>query len=208
MTITTYQELKVAIQDWSKRSDTLSLLDTFIDMAEAKMWANGVEPLRLRDMETATTGVTSITTRYMALPTRYLELRRLKINLTQGDLRLQYAPIDQMRISPSSGLPKFFTITSQVEFDRISDTVYTVGIDYLQTIAPLTAAAPTNAILTRFPMIYLWGSLAALYQWALQPDRADYYYKQFLSAISEANLQDRRGRYGPAPAIKMEGPTP
>lgn len=208
MTITTYQELKVAIQDWSKRSDTLSLLDTFIDMAEAKMWANGVEPLRLRDMETATTGVTSITTRYMSLPTRYLELRRLKINLTQGDLRLQYAPIDQMRISTSAGLPKFFTITSQVEFDRISDVVYTVGIDYLQTIAPLTAAAPTNAVLTRFPMIYLWGSLAALYQWAMQPDKADYYYQQFLSAISEANLQDRRGRYGPAPAIKMEGPTP
>jgi len=208
MTIQTYAELKTAIQDWSKRSDTNSLLDTFIDIAEAEMYANGQESLRIRDMEVATTGVTSITTRYMALPTRYLEFRRLKINLTQGDLRLQFAPIDQMRISPTSGLPKFFTVTSQVEFDRISDTVYTLGIDYYQSLAPLTAAAPTNAILTRFPTIYLWGSLAALYQWAVQPDKADYYYTQFLGAIGKANMQDRKGRYGPAPAIKMEGPTP
>lgn len=206
--LTTYAELKQGIQDWSKRSDTLSLLDTFIDLAEAEMYANGQESLRIRDMETSTTGVTSITTRYMTLPTRYLEFRRLKINLTQGDLRLQYSPIDQMRISPTSGLPKFFTITSQVEFDRISDTVYTVGVDYYQSLTPLSAAAPTNAILTRFPTIYLWGSLSALYQWAMQPDKADYYYTQFLGAIAKANLQDRKGRYGPAPAIKMEGPTP
>lgn len=208
MAITTYQELKVAIQDWSKRSDTLSMLDTFIDLAEVEMYANDGESLRIRDMEVATTGVTSITTRYMALPTRFIEFRRLKVNLTQGDLRLQFSPIDQMRISPTSGLPKFFTVTSQVEFDRISDQVYTVGIDYYQTLAPLTAAAPTNAILTRFPTIYLWGSLAALYQWSMQPDKALYYHQQFLAGISRANLQDRKGRYGPAPAIKMEGPTP
>lgn len=208
MTISTYQELKVAIQDWSKRSDTLSLLDTFIDLAEAEMYANAEEPLRLRDMETSTTGVTSITTRYMNLPTRYLAFKRLKLNLTQGDLRLQFSPIDQMRISPTAGLPKFFTVGSQVEFDRISDQVYTVGIDYYQSLTPLSDAAPTNAILTRFPTIYLWGALSALWQWGKKLDESDYYYKQFLGAIAKANLQDRRGRYGPAPTIRMEGPTP
>lgn len=206
--ITTYAELKVAIQDWSKRSDTLSLLDTFIDLAESELYANSGEPLRLRDMEVSATGVTSTTTRFMVLPTRYLELRRIKLNLAQGDLKLDYATPAAMVIKPQAGMPKFFTLNSQIEFDRISDIVYTVETQYFQTLVPLSAAAPTNAILTRFPSIYLWGSLAALYQWSKQPDQSDYYYQQFLGAISKANLQDRKGRYGPVPSIKMQCPTP
>lgn len=208
MTIQSYQELKVAIQDWSKRSDTLSLLDTFIDLAESEMYANAAEPLRIRDMEVATTGVTSITTRYMALPTRYLELRRLKLNLASGDLKLEYNTPVSMVIRPHAGMPKFFTINSQIEFDCVSDVVYTAGIDYYQSLAPLSASNTTNAILTRFPSIYLWGALASLYQWALQPEQAAYYYQLFLDSISRANMQDRRGRYGPAPTIRMVGPTP
>lgn len=206
--ITTYSELKVAIQDWSKRTDTLSLLDTFIDLAESEMYANAGESLRLRDMEVSATGLTSITTRFLALPTRYLELRRIKLNLAQGDLKLDYETPAAMIINPQSGMPKFFTLNSQIEFDRISDIVYTVETQYFQMLAPLSAAAPTNAILTRFPSIYLWGALAALYQWAKLPDQADYYYQQFLGAISKANLQDRKGRYGPVPSIKMQCPTP
>lgn len=208
MTISSYSELKVAIQDWSKRTDSLSLLDTFIDLAESEIYANANEPLRLRDMEVAATGLTSTTTRFLAFPTRYLELRRIKINLAQGDLKLDYETPAAMIIKPQKGMPKFYTLNSQIEFDRVSDIVYTVEMQYFQSFAPLTATNTTNALLTRFPTIYLWGALAALYQWAKQPDQSDYYYQQFLGAISKANLQDRKGRYGPTPSIKMQGPTP
>lgn len=206
--ISTYQELKVAIQDWSKRTDTLSLLDTFIDLTESELYANAGESLRLRDMETSTTGLTSTTTRVLALPARYLELRRIKLNLTQGDIQLDYVTPTGLVIFPTASRPKCFTLTSQIEFDRISDKIYTVDMQYFQSLIPLSAAAPTNAILTRFPSLYLWGCLSALYQWARQPDQADYYYQQFMGGISNANLQDRRGRYGPSPTIRMQGPTP
>lgn len=208
MTILSYAELKVAIQDWSKRTDTNSLLDTFIDLAESEMYANALGPLRIRDMETSTTGVTSITTRYMALPTRFLEFRRVKLNLNDGDLKLDYCTPVAMVIRPHASMPAWFSVTSQVEFDCVSDQVYTVGIDYYQSLVPLSATATSNAILTRFPTIYLWGALAGLYQWAKQPDQAQYYYDQFMGAIAKANMSDKRGRYGPAPSIRMVGPTP
>ncbi len=208
MTIQTYAELKQGIIDWSKRSDTLSLLDTFIDLAESEMYGNTAQPLRIRDMETSATGSTSTTLRTLALPTRFLEFRRVKINQASGDLKLEYATPEAIPIRPHAGMPKWFTVTSTLEFDCVADQAYTVEMQYFQSLVPLSASAPANAILTRFPTIYLWGSLAALFQWAKQLDQADYYYQQFLGAISKANQQDNRGRYGPGPTVKMVGITP
>lgn len=207
MTISTYAELKVAIQSWSKRSDILDQLDTFIDIAESTMYANPDCSLRVRDMEARATGSTSITDRFVALPTRYLQMRQVKLNLDAGDYFLTPATPETMGIDSRASVPTEYCVTSQVELNRVSDQVYEIEFLYYQTLAPLTSVATTNAILTRFPQIYLYGAMFALAQWSMQPDMEAKYYNAFIRAIQGANNQDKRGRYH-QPAMRVAGVTP
>jgi hypothetical protein len=207
MAISTYAELKQSLIDYSKRNDILSLVDTFIDIAESTMYANPDCSLRVRDMEARATASTSITTRFIALPTRYLEMRQAKLNLAHGDFMLESRTPETLPIWNRASTPTLYAVTSQVELNCISDQIYTAEFLYYQTLAPLTSGAPTNAILTRFPQIYLYGALFALYQWMMNEDRAAYYYQAFIKAIQGANNQDRRGRFH-QPVIRSMEITP
>jgi hypothetical protein len=113
-----------------------------------------------------------------------------------------------MYISQDSGIPGVYTITSQLEFDRSPDSAYTIEYQYYAILTALSATNTTNAVLTRFPNIYLYGALWALYLWALQEDKAEYYYGKFRQAIQTANREDSKGRHGPAPAMRYGGSTP
>lgn len=205
MPISTYAELKVAIQNWSKRSDTLSVLDDFIDLAEADIW----QRLRIRDMEAEASINSSITVRTASLPSDFLQARKLKIDRTSlDDVVLGYETPMNLRVIESVGLPLYFTITNQIELDRVSDQVYAMKLQYYKSLTALSGAAPTNAVLTRFPMVYLYASLFHYGQWAQDDAFITRYAALAESAIDAANRTDRRGRFGPAPAIKMNEPTP
>lgn len=205
--ISTYAELKAAIQSWAKRSDILDQLDTFIDVAESTMYANPDASLRVRDMETRATWTLSTADRYEPLPARYLQVRQVKLNRDSGDRFLEYKSPEAIAISPDAGIPWEYTITSQIEFDRVPDDTYAIEFLYYASLAPLTSSATTNAILTRFPMVYLYGCLYAFYQWSMQEDRSTYYYNAFIKAIQGANSLDKRGRYH-QPAGRIMGVTP
>lgn len=207
MALDSYANLKVSIIEWSKRSDILSLTDDFIDIAESLMYSNPDAQLRIRDMETRATGALSTADRYEALPTRYLQMRQVKLNLAHGDFLIDYQAPESMILKDVAGVPCFYTISNQIEFDRVPDDTYQIEFLYYQTLAPLSASATTNAILTRFPHIYLYGALYACADWALQPEQAAAYYQRFIAAIRGANQQDRRGRYHGA-TVRVAAVTP
>lgn len=202
MSLSTYLGLKDAIESWSHRNDVASRLDDFIDLAEAEM----LKWVRIRDMETRATAVTS--GRYLALPTDFLEMRRIRMVSGAQYFEVLSSTPEGMYITQDSGMPKLFTVTSQVEFDRTPDSAYTAEMQYYAKPAALSATNTTNSILTKYPSIYLFGSLWALYQWALQEDKAEYYYGKFLAAVQSANREDKKGRHGPAPAMRYGGATP
>lgn len=202
MSLDTYLGLKDAIESWSHRNDVAARLDDFIAIAESEM----LKWLRIRDMETRSTAVTN--GRYISLPPGFLEMRRLKmISGAQYFELLQTTP-EGMHITQDSGIPKLFIVSSQIEFDRTPDSTYTVEMQYYAAPTALSSTTTTNAILTRFPSIYLFGSLWALYQWSLQEDKSEYFNQKFMQAIQSANREDKKGRHGPAPAMRYGGPTP
>ncbi len=209
MALDNYSNLKAEIIDWSHRDDLDTRIDTFIDLAETEMLANVVEPLQIRAQETRTSFVTSITDRFAALPTGYQSSRKLRIQIVDGEsYELRYRTPSQLNIKSSTGQPQFFTITDQIEFDRVSDQVYTGEIQYYASFTTLSSSNTTNDVLTDHPNIYLFGSLWALNKFAEQPGRADSYYSMFINSIKGANNQDKLGRYGPAPQMRVEGSTP
>lgn len=202
MSLTTYLGLRDAIEAWSHRNDVASRLDDFIDMAESEM----LKWLRIRDMETRSTAMTA--GRYLSLPPAFMEMRRLQIVSGTQYFEILQATPEGMKITADSGMPKLFVVTSQLEFDRVPDSTYTVEMQYYAKPTALSSSNTSNAVLTRFPSIYLFGSLWALYQWSLQEDKAEYFNQKFMQAIQSANREDKKGRHGPAPAMRYGGPTP
>lgn len=202
MSLTTYLGLRDAIESWSHRNDVASRIDDFIDLAESEM----LKWLRIRDMETRSTAVTS--GRYLALPPGFLEMRRLRMISGAQYFELLQSTPEGMYITQDSGMPKLFTVTSQLEFDRTPDSAYTVEMQYYGKPDALSNTNTTNAILTRYPSIYLFGALWALYQWTLQEDKSEYFYSKFMAAVTSANREDKKGRHGPAPAMRYGGSTP
>ena len=209
MSLDSYENLKVEIIDWSHRDDVDPKIDTFIDLAETEMYSNTVEPLKIRGGETRAAFSTNTTDRFAALPAGYQSSRKLRIQIVNGEsIELRYRTPSQLNISSTTGLPQFFTVTDQIEFNRVSDQVYTGEIQYYQEFTPLSDTVSTNFVLTGEPNIYLFGTLWALFEWAEQPQTADKYYRRFINAIVGANNNANDGRYGPAPVMRIEGSTP
>jgi hypothetical protein len=136
-------------------------------------------------------------------------MRKIRIQVVNGEsVELHYRTPAQLELISSAGIPRFFTITDQIEFDRVSDQVYTGEIQYFQDFTVLSDSNTSNAVLTNYPTIYLFGALWALNNWAEEPEKAGMYYQQFINAIMGANNKDQLGRYGPVPQMRIEGTIP
>ena len=209
MSLDTYANLKTEIIEWSHRDDLDLKIDTFIDLAESEMFANTVEPLQLRDEETLVAFATSITDRFVALPTGYQSMRKVRIQIVNGEsYELDYRTPNQLNILSSTGMPNFFTITDQVEMERVSDQVYAGEFQYYQDFTALSTSNTANAVLTNYPTVYLFGALCALKKHTEEPSAAAGYYQDFINAIRGANNKSKIGRYGPAPVMRTEGSVP
>jgi hypothetical protein len=208
MALDNYSNLKASIEDWSHRNDVSERLDDFIRIAEQEMFNNTVEVLNVRGQEADSTTTTSTNTRFHSLPADYLSMRRILLDDRTTDAQqfeLKYYTPEVLPISSRVGRPTLFTVTSQIEFNCPTDQAYDIDILYYAKPTALSAANTTNIVLTETPSVYLYGSLWALYQWALDLEKAEYFYNKFLSAIVGANKNNRKGRYGPAPVQRLEG---
>ena len=209
MALDNYSNFKQAIVRLSGRNDIATeIVDEALTIADAEIYANAVAPLRLRAMETRSTTSADTASRFLALPDGFLAMRRLKVSLSGGDCDIRYRTPEQLPSYNQSGIPRFFTVTSQLEFDRTPDSDYTIEMQYFRRFDIISDANPTNEILTSFPHIYSYGTLAYVYKFAAEEEKSQFYYNEFINAIAGANKQDKRGRHGPAPIQRIEGPTP
>jgi len=208
MALDSYSNLKDAVIDFSHRNDISDKLDDFILLAEETMFANPDFPLQLRQIETRATATTSTTDQFLALPDGFLTMRRLKLVLSGYDADVRFQAPEQMQTVGSSGIPAFFTVTSQIEFDRVTDSDYTVEMQYTAIPTGLSSSNTTNVILDNHPAVYLYGCLWALFGWANDDAQEAKYLAKFIGQIQGINKQYKLGRYGPGMAMRIEGSTP
>lgn len=201
MTIASYSELKVAIQDWLKRSDCLNKLDTFIDLAEVDIWS----VLRVREMEARATASTSTSTRFVELPDGFIKMRQLMLTVNDIQRDADFVPLKNMAIIDSTGVPYQFSVTTQIEFNRVPDQAYDIEMDYFRSLTALSSGNATNDVLAYYPMIYLAGCLMHAFRWAMMLDDAEYWQAQFDKSVAQANRKSRNGRHGPAPSTMIHG---
>jgi hypothetical protein len=209
MPINNYANLKEAIHRRSKRDDvTDSMLDEYIDQAESEAYYNVESPLRFRSMESRQTISASTSSRFLPLPTNYVAMRALHIIGSNINEDIIYRTPEQIEVINSAGKPRFFTVTTQLEFDRVPDDDYTIEMQLYAKIAALSSSNTTNDLLTEAPNVYLFGCLWALFDEFQEFDLSNMYYQRFIGALKGVNKTYRRGRHAIGARIRIEGATP
>lgn len=204
MSYADYDELQKEIVDWSHRGDLGTKIPDFITLAENAMYSNDQEVLTTRSMETISTALTA--GQYLALPDNFESARSVRLVTGDNGGYLKFQAPEQMRKDVSGGRPNFFTIVgNELQFDRTPDSEYTIEIQYFRKAIPLSDDNLTNEILTNHPSIYLFGALTALFSYSQDTEQQIKYNQMFIGAIKGANKADKKGRYGPALSMSIEG---
>ena len=203
MALDTFDNLVKEIVDWSHRGDLGTKINDFIQLAENAMYSNEQVVLNIRSMEIVSTALTA--GQYLQLPDNFESARSVRLVTGDNGGELKFQAPEQMFKQVATGRPNFFTVVgNELQFDRVPDSSYTIEIQYFRKATPLDADNQTNDILTNHPSIYLFGSLTALFAFTLDSEQQAKYGQMFISAIKGANKADKKGRYGPAPAMSVD----
>ncbi len=204
MALADFDDLVKEVIDWSHRGDLGNKINDFILLAENAMYSNEIQPLKVRSMETVSTAATA--GQYVELPPEFESARSVRLVTGDGGGELTFQAPEQMHKQVATGRPNFFTIIgNEVQLDRVPDSEYTLEIQYFRKATPLSDDNLTNEILTDHPSIYLFGALTALFSYSQDTEQHIKYNEMFMSAIRGANKADKKGRYGPAPSMSLDG---
>lgn len=179
MAISTYAELQTAVAAWAHRS-TSNITD-FIDLAEARI--NAALESRMAEVESSLTGV--VDSRYIALPTGYYNNIGLWLTTYGNRIEIVYVQPDSLPIATdSSGQPYYYTIDgSNIAFEMPCSSAYTYVFRYKKGYD--IASTSTNDILTRYPNVYLYGSLREASMFANDDNNAMKWEAAYQFALDE-----------------------
>lgn len=204
MPLNNFANLKAAVVNFSHRSDLNDVIDDIVNLAEQRI----DNKLRITANNLRATASASTSDRFLALPDRFLEMRRFTLIKDTYYHELTYVSPESMMIYGQAGIPRYYTVTSQLEFDRVPADTYSLEMSYWAKLNPLSTSNTTNNVLTSFPQIYLKACLCEVHYWARDEQTAQIYEMELEKLIEDANSEDLRGRYGPAPFMRREGATP
>jgi len=205
--LTDYATLKAGVISFTGRDDLSPLFDTLLALGESAMYNNESKPLRVSSLESSTSLVTVGGTNAVALPTDYIALRSLKMTDGGEECELTYNSPSALQIG-TGGQPQYYTINgTNITFDAIPDGVYTLTLDYYARPDALDSTNDTNAILTKYPDIYMYACMFSVYDYTTEPQMSENYYNKMVRSIRGAMKADSKG-LRPNAAMRHRGITP
>ena len=187
--ISTYAELKTAIADWLHRKDLAARIPDFIMLAENRMNTE----IRSRELEVILPVWASAANSTIDLPSDMVEMRRLRMSGDRQDV-LTYVTPDALASrygNSASGYPSVFTVIgNKLQFGPVPDVNYLMELIYQRRITPLSDAAPSNWILSKYPDAYLYGALLAAIPYTQEDNRAAVFSPLYNLAITNINAVD------------------
>jgi len=192
MALSTYDELKTAIANWSDRDDLGNFIPDFIALCEARF----NRELRLRSMEQKQYAMTVGGQANYALPVNYLQMREFRLN-TNPTISLQYvSPEIYEAWNVGSGQPKYYTIiANEIRLGPVPSGVYEMEMLFWRKFPNLTSSITTNWMLQNAPDVYLYGSLLELEPFIQNDGRIAVWGAGYEKAISDIQLQDDKDRH-------------
>lgn len=204
MTIASYSDLKSSISSWMyDRSDLATVAGDFITLCEGDI--NRV--LRGREQLTTTT-LTLDSNSQASLPDDYLEYRSV---VAQTTPRIALDPVspgyrDYTYPFRSSSYPKVFTIDGS-KLMVLPATTSGIELEYFAKVAALTETNTTNWLLTKFPNIYLYGSLKHAAVFIGDDDRMKTFGALF-NGLLDAMVKAEAASLWASGVAKVRGATP
>lgn len=198
MAITNYSELVAAVENWLSRADLSARIPEFITLAESRFYS-GSNPLRLALMQSRDTGTTSSGS--ITIPTGYLETIRLASSSSGNNYQLEYLSPDVFTQYESiAGIPYYYTLlNNSIKTAPNNDVSYIH--DYYAKLTALDSTNTTNAILTNYPNIYLYGALLEATPYIQNDSRINVWLNAYNEAISGANNAEKRKFEATAPRV-------
>jgi hypothetical protein len=186
----TYALLQAGVIDWAQRADLTSKAPTFIELAEHAMFRE----LPLRASETTLSGTTSGDT--IAIPAVLNAIERVELTVGTTRYTLGYtSPNDIERLTIAAGLPTRFTVENgSIRLIATPQGAYSYSVYYLPTPDFLSSTAPSNALLSAHPDVYLWGSLTELARYIMDDQMEAKYLAAYTSAVDSIRKADERKR--------------
>ena len=200
MAISTYEDLKTAVGDWLERGDLAARAGDFIALAEARM----NRQLRLAVMEAEAEIAAAAGARSLGLPADFREARGLWRVEPAGRAMLRYRPPSLLPRSDSGGLAEYWTLQAgEIGLERPCAAPSDFVLAYVRRLA-LSPAAPSNAVLSAHPDVYLFGALAEAAPYLRDGEMTGQFTARFEGAMAEAKAADA-ARHGLA-RLRTEAP--
>lgn len=210
MALSNYTDLLAAINGaaaWLHRTDLGTIAPDWVTLCEATINYGGriggqrIKGLRTKDQETVTTLSTVGGTQTVALPSGFLQARRLYYTLGGVRVEIPIRPAQPLSTYESSNaqgpISTAFVQGTNLYLIPIPDTVYTLTLDYYAKVGPL-ATSSTNWLMTASPMVYLHGSIAhgALWMGAkFAKENGGVWLDGFISALEGIRQSDNDYRF-------------
>lgn len=187
-----YSDLKTKVADYLARSDLTSQVVDFIDLADDRIHLD----LRIRAMETSAD--VTVSSRTASLPTSFLEMRRLYLNVTDVPA-LEYVAPDvywSKYGSAISGQPKIYTIEGDnLVFAPTPDSTYTAKALYYKKFDALSDDSDTNWILSNARGLYLYGALLEAAPFIRNDPRLALWSAMWDNTLDRVMQADKRDRH-------------
>lgn len=192
MALSNYTDLQASVASWLNRTDLTAQIPDFIALAESSI-GNDV---RLRDMVTTGTLTTVVAQNYVNLPADWLEF----VDIRYGDQPLKLVTSNEITVrSSDTDTAMFYAIEgNRLLLAPVPNAVVTLNITYYARLPALSNTA-TNAVLTKYPQIYLAKSLAWAFKYLMSADKAVLWEGLYKQAVSEAQSSDDAGNSSGSP---------
>jgi len=190
----TYAELKDQVRNFINKPDIDQTIDTFIDLAEADI-ARKVRHWKMEKRATV-----QLDDQYSRVPTDWLE--SIRFYLSGGDTyELELASRAEllnrrMNSVNTSGRPKYYTMSDGAfEIYPTPDAAYTAELLYFSKNTALSDENTSNWLLSDYPDVYLYGTLAHTAPFLGEDQRLPIWAQLYQSALDGVNMASEKARY-------------
>lgn len=198
MALSSYSELKSTVASYLARNDLTAVIPDFIRLAEERLRRD----LRIRQMLVVATANTTGGDSTVGLPTDFLEMRDIHVNLNPV-VQLSYKAPNAFYSSGKSGLsgkPTEYTVlASEFQLAPIPDDSYTLQMLYYAKPALLSDSNASNVFLANCPDALLYASLGEAEPYLMNDARLQTWAALYERAITAINTSDQSSEYGGQP---------
>jgi hypothetical protein len=188
MSLATYGDLKTSVASWSTYTDVSSLLDDFC------FWAHQEINRRLRaNVMLASTDLT-INAETISQPTGFLAFKRVYLDLSPRQRLFTVSAESAMDMSAAYGTSSYPTHIAvegtELRFAPLFTATVTGKALYYKEATLMVADSDANAVLTKYPYLYLFGALEALHTYKEDDANAQAFGGKFGALIEDINSRE------------------